>query len=81
MSATMPLGRLTLFAYGLPGLPLALLMLPLFVHLPVFYARDLGLGLATVGIVLLIGRLWDMASDPLIGLISEQITALTYSKS
>lgn len=66
------LGRGVLFAYGLPGLPLAALMLPLFVTLPAFYAVDLGLGFATVGLVLMAARLWDVVTDPLIGVLSDR---------
>ena len=66
------IGRGLLFAYGLPGLPLAALMLPLFVTLPAFYAVDLGLGFATVGAVLLAARLWDMVTDPMIGFLSDR---------
>lgn len=60
------------FAYGLPGLPLAVLLLPLFVIVPTFYADDLGLGLATVGGVLFFARIWDVVSDPLIGVLSDR---------
>ena len=69
-----PLGRRTLFAYGLPGLPLAALLLPLYVTLPAFYAVDLGLGFFAVGVVLLAARLWDMVTDPLIGALSDRLT-------
>ena len=62
----------TLFAYALPGLPLAALQLPLFVYLPAFYAQELGLGLAAVGMILLAARLWDMVTDPLIGVLSDR---------
>ncbi|WP_051609371.1 MFS transporter [Fodinicurvata fenggangensis] len=61
-----------LAAYGLPGLPLAALQFPLFIHLPAYYAQDLGLGLTAVGAVLLIARLWDVVTDPLIGLLSDR---------
>ena len=61
-----------LLAYGLPGLPLAVLLLPLFVILPTYYADDLGLGLATVGGVLFFARIWDVVSDPLIGYLSDR---------
>ena len=43
------LSRPTLLAYGLPGLPLAVVLLPLFVYLPTFYAENLGLGFTLVG--------------------------------
>ena len=47
-------------------------MLPLFVTLPAFYAVDMGLGFATVGVVLLAARLWDVVTDPLIGSLSDR---------
>lgn len=61
----------TLLVYGLPGLPLAVLGLPLYVFLPAFYARELGLGLAAVGAVLLVARLFDVITDPLVGQLSD----------
>jgi GPH family glycoside/pentoside/hexuronide:cation symporter len=60
------------FAYGLPGLPLAVLGLPLFIYLPTFYAESVGIELATVGLVLLIARLWDVVTDPVIGALSDR---------
>ena len=68
------LSRGVLFAYGLPGLPLAALLLPLYVTLPAFYAVDLGLGFSIVGLVLLLARLWDMVTDPLIGSLSDRLS-------
>ena len=68
------LGRAVLLAYGLPGLPLAALLLPLYVTLPAFYAVDLGLGFFAVGVVLLLARLWDVVTDPLIGSLSDRLT-------
>lgn len=52
--------------YGLPGLPLAFVALPLYVHLPHHYAA-LGVPLAVLGSVLLLARAFDAATDPLIG--------------
>ncbi len=63
---------LRLTAYGLPGLPLAALLLPLYVYLPAFYAADLGLGFAAVGYVLAATRIWDVLTDPLIGTLSDR---------
>ncbi len=62
-----------LFAYGLPGLPLAALGVPLYVYLPAFYAEELGLGLASVGGALLIARIWDLLTDPLMGRVSDAL--------
>ena len=63
---------LRLTAYGLPGLPLAALLLPLYVYLPTFYAADLGLGFAAVAAVLTATRIWDVLTDPLIGSLSDR---------
>ena len=59
-------------SYGLPGLPLAMLGLPLFVYLPSYYSQDLGLSLAAVGIALLLARSLDVITDPLIGLLNDR---------
>ncbi|MBK1668019.1 hypothetical protein CKO28_08215 [Rhodovibrio sodomensis] len=61
-----------LSAYALPGIPLAALLLPLYVTLPTYYAEDLGVGLTAVGAVLLLARLWDVVTDPLIGVLSDR---------
>ncbi|MBL8698771.1 MAG: MFS transporter [Alphaproteobacteria bacterium] len=66
------LPRLTLLAYGAPALPAAMLGLPLLVHLPTFYAQELGLGLSVVGFVMLAARIWDVATDPLVGMLSDR---------
>ena len=63
----MKLSMRTLLAYGCPGLPLAALGLPLYVYLPGYYADELGLGLSAVGAILLIARLFDVFSDPIVG--------------
>ena len=66
------LPRLVLVAYGLPALPAAMLGLPLLVHLPGFYAQEMGIGLTSVGTILLLARLWDGVTDPLIGFLSDR---------
>ncbi|MDF1750575.1 MAG: MFS transporter [Alphaproteobacteria bacterium] len=64
---------LILIAYGLLGLPLAAATLPLYVHIPNYYAVDLGLGLAAVGGAMFLMRIWDVVTDPLIGVLSDRI--------
>ena len=61
--------------YGLMGLPLAFVALPLYVLLPNHYARSFGMSLATVGAVLLGARLFDAAIDPLLGRWSDRLFA------
>ncbi|TFY97887.1 MFS transporter [Ramlibacter rhizophilus] len=53
--------------YGLLGLPLAFVALPLYVIVPNHYAREFGVPLAALGLVLLGTRLLDAVVDPLVG--------------
>ena len=53
--------------YGLMGLPLAFVALPLYVLLPNHYAREFGVPMAALGAVLLVTRLIDALIDPLLG--------------
>jgi Na+/melibiose symporter-like transporter len=73
MTAAAPLSLWRVLAYGMPGLPLAIMGVPLYVYLPPFYANDLGLGLAAVGLAMMLTRLWDVITDPLIGALSDRI--------
>ena len=59
--------------YGLLGLPLAFVALPLYVHLPHVYASRYGVPLATLGGVLLLARLLDAITDPLLGRLSDRL--------
>ncbi len=61
--------------YGLLGLPLAFVALPLYVHLPHVYASRYGTPLATLGAVLLLARLFDAFTDPLLGHWSDRLAA------
>ena len=63
------------FMYGLLGLPLAFVALPLYVILPNHYAREFGVPLATLGAVLLAARLLDAFIDPLIGRWCDRLFA------
>ncbi len=64
--------------YGLLGLPLAFVALPLYVVLPNHYARTLGMPLATLGAVLLGARLFDALIDPLLGRWSDRLFARSH---
>ena len=68
------IGKLRYLTYALPAVPLAALTLPLYIIVPTFYGEQIGLPLATVGSVLLLIRLIDAASDPVIGWLSDQIS-------
>ena len=59
--------------YGLMGLPLAFVALPLYVLLPNHYARQFGVPLATLGLALLVVRLADTVIDPLLGRWADRL--------
>jgi Na+/melibiose symporter-like transporter len=73
MIRTQPIHAGQGLAYGLLGLPLAFVALPLYVLLPNHYAREFGMPLATLGSVLLAARLLDAISDPLLGRLSDHL--------
>jgi Na+/melibiose symporter-like transporter len=54
-------------AYALPALPLAIILFPAYAILPSFYASHTHIPLATIGIILLVSRLFDAVIDPVIG--------------
>lgn len=60
-----------LFAYGLTAVPLAMAALPIYVHVPKFYADVMGLNLIAIGGLLLAARLFDAVQDPLLGYWSD----------
>ena len=62
-----PLGLPNLMCYGLFGLPLAMVALPIYVYLPQFYAERAGLPLALIGAALLAARIAAAFIDPLLG--------------
>ena len=62
----------TLAAFAAPCLPLAGLGLPLVVYLPEFYASEMGIKLAFVGLAFSAIRFLDMAFDPFIGGVMDR---------
>ena len=67
------------FVYGLLGLPLAFVALPLYVILPNHYAREFGMSLGLLGAILLGARLFDAFIDPLLGRLSDRLFARSAS--
>ncbi|MGL6071332.1 MFS transporter [Craterilacuibacter sp.] len=62
---------------GLPGLPLAMAALPVYVFTPMLYAGEYGMPLALVGALLFGARLLDTAQDPLLGILQDRLPAKT----
>ena len=68
-------GKLDGLRYGLLGLPLAFVALPMYLVLPNHYAREFGMPLATLGWILLLARLLDAFIDPYLGRLSDRFFA------
>ena len=60
-------------AYGALGFALAFAALPLYVVLPHYYARTVGLSLASVGALLMVVRLIDAVVEPWLGRASDAL--------
>lgn len=58
--------------YGFLGLPLAMAALPVYVQIPAYYTTQLGLPLASTGLVLFFARIIDTVQDPLLGKMIDQ---------
>ncbi len=67
------LSHRTMAYYGLPHLLHSMVILPLVLFIPSFYADDLGLPLASVGMAIAASRILDVITDPLIGILSDRI--------
>ena len=69
------LPRARLYAYGVLAAPLAMLSLPVYVHIPKFYAEQFGLTLGVQGALLLAARAFDGIQDPALGYLSDSAQA------
>lgn len=76
---TSKLSLLSLTVFGLPALVSAITHGPIAGVLPALYAEKFGLDLALIGTVLLIARLFDAVTDPMIGYASD-ITQTRWGK-
>ena len=71
----MALKKKGLFAFAFLNVPLSLGGLPLGLYLAPYYATELGISLATIGVVLMLTRVTDVLTDPLIGTLSDRTPA------
>lgn len=72
MTRPPPLTRATLFSYSLSELPLAMAMFPVLVFVPKFYTSEMGVPLAVAANLILVVRLFDVITDPLVGYLSDR---------
>lgn len=65
----------TIFWYALPQIPHGFALLPVVNYVPAFYAGHLGLPFAIVGLMLVLTRITDIITDPIIGMMSDKSTS------
>lgn len=67
----MRLKRSTLLAYSLTDMPVMMSIFPVMVFVPRFYANDVGVTLTVIGSIMLLVRVFDVITDPLMGYLSD----------
>jgi Na+/melibiose symporter-like transporter len=67
-----PTSKSSLLAYAGPAIPLRILLMQLVVYVPPFYAAEMGLEIATIGLIFFLARGWDALIDPLVGNLSDR---------
>ncbi len=70
--SSQPLSRSQLVLFGLPEFAMYLAVIPMSLYLPLFYSRDLGLSITDIGLLLMVARISDVVTDPLIGTLSDR---------
>jgi glycoside/pentoside/hexuronide:cation symporter, GPH family len=69
--STMSTARI--LAYGVLGLPLSFAALPIYAHIPHYYAAVAGMSLSALGAILLVTRLLDAGIDPCLGWLADRL--------
>ncbi|MCH1550574.1 MAG: MFS transporter [Pseudomonadales bacterium] len=59
-------------SYAAVALPVGAMAMPIAIYLPPFYGEGLGLSLATVGLIFTAARIWDVVTDPLMGVLIDK---------
>lgn len=68
-----------LYSYAIFALPLSFIGIPLYIYLPEYYSSNFGISLASIGLIILITRMFDTITDPICGYISDRLS--TFRKS
>ncbi|MFT7652296.1 MAG: GPH family glycoside/pentoside/hexuronide:cation symporter, partial [Candidatus Azotimanducaceae bacterium] len=66
------LTKFQLFCYGITDMPLHFALTPVLIFVPKYYTAELGLSLFVVGNFMLLARVLDVFTDPLIGYWSDR---------
>lgn len=74
MSNSQVLSRKVDVSYALLAWPLAMLGIPLYLYLPSFLYENWQVSLSLIGLVLMLSRVIDLVTDPLIGFWSDRVS-------
>ena len=66
------LSKPILGSYAAVALPIGAMAMPIAIYLPPFYGEGLGLSLATVGLIFTLARVWDVITDPIMGVLIDK---------
>ncbi len=66
------LGGWRTVAFAAPAFALTAMLLPVLTYLPDYYARELGVDLAVLAVILSVVRIADIAFDPVLGLLIDR---------
>lgn len=66
------LNKRVLASYSMVALPIGAMAMPIAIYLPPFYSGSLGLSLATVGLIFTLARVWDLVTDPIMGVVIDR---------
>ena len=58
--------------YSCPALAISIPTIPIYIYLPTFYGVTLELGLVATGFALLLARVFDTVTDPIVGIVSDR---------
>lgn len=67
------------YIYSLTAAPLAFIGIPIYVYIANFYSNLFDLSIASIGLVILLSRVFDFIQDPIIGYYSDHFIQKGYS--
>ena len=57
------------------AVPIGAMAMPIAIYLPPLYSGSLGLTLATVGMIFTLARVWDLVTDPIMGIVIDRYSS------
>lgn len=69
---TSQVSKKVLASYSMVALPIGSMAMPIAIYMPPLYSGSLGLSLATVGLIFTLARVWDLITDPIMGVVIDR---------